>query len=56
MKRVLIIGAGVSGGAAYRRLTKKGNFDITILEAADYIGGRVLTKTSVHGTKLDLGA
>jgi monoamine oxidase len=42
MQSVLIIGGGVAGLAAARRLSNAGN-DVTILEARDRLGGRVHT-------------
>ena len=41
-KKVIIIGAGISGLVAGYDLTIAG-YDVTILEARDRIGGRVLT-------------
>ena len=42
IKKVIIIGAGISGLVAGYDLTVAG-YDVTILEARDRIGGRVLT-------------
>ena len=41
MKNIIIIGAGLSGIYAATLLQKK--YNVTILEARDRIGGRVLT-------------
>ncbi len=51
---VLVIGAGVAGLSAARRLKSRG-FRVTVLEARDRIGGRVWTDRSL-GLPLDLGA
>jgi monoamine oxidase len=54
-KKVVIIGAGLSGLTLAYELEKKGIRSI-VLEAADRIGGRIHTKTGVNGTPLELGA
>jgi monoamine oxidase len=51
---VIVIGAGVSGLAAARRLADEG-VNVIVLEGRDRIGGRVWTDHSI-GTPLDLGA
>jgi polyamine oxidase len=45
-KEVLIIGAGIAGLAAARKLTAKG-FQVTVLEARNRIGGRIWTDNSM---------
>ena len=52
--KIIVVGAGVSGLAAAKRLNKQG-FEVTVLEARDRIGGRVYTNRDL-GTALDLGA
>lgn len=54
-KRVIIIGAGPAGLAcAYEFLKKSADYDITILEKQDSIGG--ISKTiTYHHNKMDLG-
>lgn len=41
-QRVIVVGAGVSGIAAAYRLKQRG-FDVTVLEAGNYIGGKAKT-------------
>ncbi|XP_034043708.1 spermine oxidase [Thalassophryne amazonica] len=53
--RILVIGAGLAGLAATKVLQKNGFTNVTVLEASDHIGGRVLSVQ--HGkTTLELGA
>ncbi|KZF13359.1 amine oxidase [Rhodococcus sp. EPR-157] len=51
---VAIVGAGMAGLIAGRNLRRQG-IDVLILESANRVGGRVLSETSVLGSRLDLG-
>ena len=53
-KRVIIIGAGISGLVAASKLVKKGA-NVIILEAKDYVGGRIKTNRSL-GAPFEFGA
>jgi monoamine oxidase len=53
-KKVVIIGAGISGLAAAKKLKKNG-FDVVILEAQDKVGGRLRTNRTL-GIAFDEGA
>lgn len=53
-KKVIVIGAGISGLAAAHDLHAKGH-EIVVLEAKDTIGGRIQS-TTVNGQKFELGA
>lgn len=53
--RIVVIGAGLAGLSATRTLLEHGFTDVTILEAADHIGGRVLSVPNGKST-LELGA
>lgn len=53
-KEVIIIGAGIAGLAAARKLSIEG-FQVTILEARNRIGGRVWTDNSM-GLPIEMGA
>lgn len=53
-KKVIVIGAGVAGLGAARKLYHLGH-DVTVLEARDRIGGRVQTSYAL-GAPVDLGA
>jgi len=52
---ILVIGAGVSGLAAARRL-RMGGLRVIVLEARDRIGGRVFTSDGFRDVPVDLGA
>lgn len=52
----VVVGAGLCGLALTRSLVARG-LSVTLLEARDRIGGRVLTRTDAQtGQALDLGA
>lgn len=53
-KKVLIIGAGMSGVAAAERLNSSG-YEVEIFEARDRVGGRIHTNREL-GVPIDLGA
>ncbi len=46
-KRILILGGGISGLSAAYALVEKGEYEVTLLEASDHIGG--LLGTRQHG-------
>ena len=50
---VIVVGAGLSGLSAARRLERAG-FDVEVFEARDRVGGRTLTR-SLEGEPVDLG-
>ena len=52
---VVIIGAGISGLSAARRLKQLGFENVVILEARNYVGGRIRTDRSL-GVPVDMGA
>lgn len=55
MKKVVIIGAGPAGlSAAYKLLKSNKNYDITVLEASDRIGG-ISTTLNYKGNRMDIG-
>lgn len=53
-KTVIVIGAGLAGLAAAQRLKSQGA-DVLVLEAGDYVGGRVRTNLSL-GAPVEFGA
>jgi len=54
-RRVLVIGAGAAGLAAARRLRDHG-IPVTMLEARDRVGGRILTAYDLAPFPVELGA
>lgn len=54
-QKVIIIGAGPAGlTAGYELLKKDSNYDVTILEESNDIGG--ISKTiNYHGNRMDIG-
>ncbi|MFF9219801.1 protoporphyrinogen oxidase [Streptomyces viridosporus] len=53
-RRVVVVGAGVAGLAAAHRLLERGA-RVTVLEAADRVGGKLLPG-EIAGARVDLGA
>jgi monoamine oxidase len=51
---VVIVGAGLAGLTAARRLTQEGR-SVLVLEARDRVGGRILNHTFADGTIVELG-
>ena len=45
---VIIIGAGMSGLAAVRKLVNTGEHNVTVLEARDRVGGRTWTDLEAY--------
>ncbi|HET9903952.1 MAG TPA: NAD(P)/FAD-dependent oxidoreductase [Xanthobacteraceae bacterium] len=52
---VIVVGAGLAGIAAARRIAEGGR-RVTVLEASDRIGGRCITDTATFGLPCDTGA
>ncbi|XP_006649547.1 polyamine oxidase 6-like [Oryza brachyantha] len=53
--RVIIVGAGISGISAGKRLSEAGITDVLILEATDHVGGR-MRKENFTGVNVEVGA
>ena len=54
--RVVVVGAGITGlTAAYTLATERDDVEVTLLEASDRVGGRILT-TPFDGVDVDCGA
>jgi monoamine oxidase len=53
--RVVVIGAGLSGLSAAKKLADAG-VSVLVLEARDRVGGRTLSHETANGEKLELGA
>ncbi|XP_006649546.1 polyamine oxidase 1-like [Oryza brachyantha] len=53
--RVIIVGAGISGISAGKRLSEAGITDVLILEATDHVGGR-MRKENFAGVNVEVGA
>ena len=51
---VVVVGAGLAGLAAARRLVDAGA-EVVVLEARDRVGGRTLTLPAADGTPIDHG-
>lgn len=54
-KRIVIIGAGLSGLVLAYRLQQAG-IDATLIEARERVGGRIETITAADGTPIEMGA
>ncbi|KAG0572419.1 hypothetical protein KC19_VG093600 [Ceratodon purpureus] len=54
-KRVIVVGAGPAGLAAARHLRRM-NYQVTVLEARNRVGGRVFTDRETFSAPVDLGA
>ena len=52
--RVIVVGAGLAGLSAARRLVTQG-FEVTVLEARDRVGGRTEGAVTADGTSIELG-
>jgi monoamine oxidase len=52
--QVVVVGAGLAGLSASRALSESG-VDVTVLEARDRVGGRVLNHHFADGTVVEVG-
>jgi len=55
MKRIVVVGGGLAGIAAAKRLVSCGSFDVKLLEAKDRLGGRCHS-IRLSGVGVDMGA
>ncbi len=53
-KHIIVIGGGIAGTAAAHSLIER-DYEVTIIEKNDYLGGRVRSRR-VNGTMVDMGA
>src|SRR5262252_1246633 len=54
MRNVVVVGAGLAGLAAARRLVARGH-EVTVVEARERVGGRTEGLVLADGTPLELG-
>ncbi|ETV91310.1 hypothetical protein H310_14130 [Aphanomyces invadans] len=54
-KRVVIVGSGVTGLVAARTLSKYSDCHVTLVEAADRVGGHAYTIDGPSGERMDIG-
>ena len=54
MKKVIIIGAGPAGITAAVELSKEKEYDVTVLEATDRVGG-ISQTVQYNGNRMDIG-
>lgn len=55
MKRIVVVGGGLAGIAAAKKLISCGSFDVKLLEAKDRLGGRCHS-IRLSGVAVDMGA
>lgn len=55
MKRIVVVGGGLAGIAATKKLVSCGSFDVKLLEAKDRLGGRCHS-IRLSGVGVDMGA
>jgi UDP-galactopyranose mutase len=51
-KRILIVGAGFAGATIARHLAEAGNFEITVIDSRDHIGGNAYDYENEHGIRV----